>query len=85
MLGLTGFNEAMRADRRETSFRLHAKVELVKALAIAIDLEVDDAPGRRFQEVDHCPDVTIGGRILPLDFSTVTKPASSSVASMSHP
>src|SRR5260370_12409077 len=66
-VGLMGFNEAMPADRREAPLHLHAQVELVEALAIAIDLEVEDGPGCCFQEVDHCPDVTIGGRPLPLD------------------
>src|SRR5258708_1236218 len=67
MLGLMVFNDATPAGRREGRLRLHGEVEWVGALAIAIDLEVEDGPGCWFQEVAHCPGVTIGGRPLPLD------------------
>jgi len=67
MLGLTNFDQALATRASKATGRLHALVELVEALAIAIDLEVDDDPGHCFQEVHDCSNVTVGSRALPLD------------------
>src|SRR6266567_3264777 len=45
-LRLTDFDEALHADCRQAAIGLHAQMEVVEAFAIAIDLEVDDVPGR---------------------------------------
>src|SRR5258708_8217371 len=67
MLGLTNFDQALATRASKATGSLHALVELVEALAIAIDLEVDDDPGHCFQEVHDCPNVAIDGRAPTLD------------------
>src|SRR5258708_4786877 len=62
VLRLTNFDETMHADRRQASLGLHAKVESVEALAIAVHIEIGDGPGHRFEMVDHRANVATGTR-----------------------
>jgi hypothetical protein len=66
-LRLPYFDEAMHADRRQASLSLHAKVEFVEALAIAVHIEIGDGPGHRFEVVDHRANVAIGARLLAFE------------------
>src|SRR5712692_212368 len=61
-LWLTNFDEAMHADRLQASLGLHALVEFVEALAIAVHIEIGDGPGHCFQVVDHCANIAISAR-----------------------
>src|SRR5438876_2477087 len=67
VLRLADFDDAMHADRRQASLRLHTKVELVEALAIAVHIEIGDSQGHCFQKVHDCSNVTVGSRALLLD------------------
>ena len=57
----------MHADRRQAALRLHAKVEFVEALAIAVHIEIGDGPGYRFEQVDHRANIAIGTRPLAFE------------------